>query len=267
MLDMKVEIRQGRFLNISFYEHPHSDAVVFLIHGLGASGVQWRNQLDMLKEKYSLVIPDLFGLGESAKPYPIFSNPYSFTELDQDMRAIFVHYAKKNNIVMGHSYGGALAVSLAVSFPKKISKLILIDPIRAEPKAQMSAVFNYPAFVLRLIRSRLEKSFNEAGYDKSTSPELIEKETIASRNNRMYVIKAMVKGMKTIPTMDITELQIPVLIMMGETDNIILPVNIMDFYQPIPHHEFYIMPHAGHMVMLEQPQKTNELILAFLAKR
>ena len=151
---MKIEVRQNRFLNISFHENPQSDTTVFLIHGLGANGAQWRNQVDIFKDKYSLVIPDLFGLGDSEKPWPIFSNPYSFVELDQDIHAIFARYANKNNIVIGHSYGGALAVSLAASFQEKISHLILIDPTSTEPKAQLPAIFNYPVFVLQLIRPR-----------------------------------------------------------------------------------------------------------------
>lgn len=263
---MIIEIRPGRLLNISFHENPQSDTTIFLIHGLGARGRQWRNQINILKDKYALVIPDLFGLGESEKPRSFFSNPYSFTELDLDLHTIFTRYANKNNIVMGHSYGGALAVSLATDFQNKINKLILINPTHAEPKTQLPPVFRYPAFVLQWIRPKLEKAFNEAGYDQSTSQTLINEENIANRKNEMYVIKAMVKGMKTIRKIDVSRLQMPVLIIIGETDKIILPENVKIFYQKIPHHEIHVVPQAAHMVMLEQPQKTNELILAFLLK-
>ncbi len=263
---MKIEIRPGRLLNISFHENPESDTTLFLIHGLGGSGAQWRHQLAILNNHFSVVIPDLFGLGESEKPWTLFSNPYNFTELDQDLQAMFVRYANKNNVVMGHSYGGAFAVSLADYFQEKINKLILIDPTLAEPKTQLPPIFNYPAFILQCVRPALEKMFNQAAYDPSTPPELIAEENKATRKNKMYVIKAMVKGMKMIRKINVSQLKMPVLIIIGENDKIILPDNIKNFYEKIPHHEMVIVSNAAHMVMLEQPEITNELIRVFLSK-
>src|SRR5690242_21838589 len=105
IMDNKIEIRAGRIINVFTHEKPNSDTNLFLIHGLGGRGEQWREQIKVLKNHYSLIVPDLLGHGNSEKPKPESNNPYSFPELTQDLQALFNRYSTKNNIVIGHSYG------------------------------------------------------------------------------------------------------------------------------------------------------------------
>jgi pimeloyl-ACP methyl ester carboxylesterase len=263
-MDTQVEIRSGRLINIFQKINTASDTTVFFIHGMGGRGQQWRNQISIFNGTCSLIIPDLFGLGGSAKPRSYFSNPYSFSELDKDIHALFDRYQSKKNIVLGHSYGGAFAVSLAFDHQDKINQLILIDPVRAEPKMQIPAVFHLPVFLLNLLRPSLEKDFNQAAFDVSTNPALIEEEIRASKANRLYVIKAMVNGMKKIRDIAVSKLDVPTLIVIGESDKVILPARIKEFYSVLPHVEFHMIQHAAHMPMLELPQITNEVIIQFL---
>src|SRR5690348_2760615 len=111
-MDNLTEIRPGRFISITTHQNHGSDATIFLFHGLGGNKNQWREQVNVLKENYSLIIPDLLGHGTSTKPKPTHHyNPYTFTELEADLEAIFQKYATRNNIVIGHSYGGALSTA------------------------------------------------------------------------------------------------------------------------------------------------------------
>ncbi len=263
-MDTQIEIRPGRFINVFQQIHTSSETTVFFIHGLGGRGQQWRNQINLFNQNYSLIIPDLLGLGKSQKPRSFFSNPYRFSELDRDMHALFDRYQSTKNIVFGHSYGGALAVSLAFDYQDKINQLILIDPVCCQSKMQIPFVFSLPVFILNWLRPMLEKGFNQSAFAESTNPELIVEEITASRANLLYVIKAMAKGMQKIRDIPLNQLNVPTLVVLGESDKVIPPKSMTEFYHALPHVQFEIIQHAAHMPMLEQPQETNRVITQFL---
>ncbi|NXN81467.1 ABHD8 protein, partial [Bombycilla garrulus] len=82
----------------------HGDVVLFFIHGVGGSLDIWKEQLDFFSALgYEVVAPDLAGHGCSSAP-PVAA-AYTFYALAEDMRAVFKRYAKKRNILVGHSYG------------------------------------------------------------------------------------------------------------------------------------------------------------------
>lgn len=82
----------------------HADVVLFFIHGVGGSLDIWGNQLDFFSHLgYEVVAPDLAGHGASSVPQ--VSAAYTFYALAEDVRAIFKRYARKRNILVGHSYG------------------------------------------------------------------------------------------------------------------------------------------------------------------
>ncbi|KAF4801427.1 protein ABHD8 [Turdus rufiventris] len=82
----------------------HGDVVLFFIHGVGGSLDIWKEQLEFFSGLgYEVVAPDLAGHGCSSAP-PVAA-AYTFYALAEDVRAVFKRYAKKRNILVGHSYG------------------------------------------------------------------------------------------------------------------------------------------------------------------
>jgi abhydrolase domain-containing protein 8 len=264
MINKVIEIRPGRSINVNLYSHPTSKATAFLIHGLGGSSAQWREQINLLKEHYSLVIPDLFGHGESAKPKSNQGNPYSYPELEQDLQALFKKMATEKNILMGHSYGGALAVGLAIDHQDKIDHLVLISPTACTPNIPIPIIYRLPAFLMEWFRPVLEKHFLQLAFMSTDDPALIETELMAGRKNPMYVVRALINGMKQTTKLDITMLTIPTLLLLGKLDHLIPAEHSEQFYRAIPNHQCVLFDDAAHMVMLEQPARTNQLIMNFL---
>lgn len=266
IIDNKFEIRPGRRINISLHKNPRATETAFLIHGLGGRSEQWREQIAALKDRYSLVIPDLLGHFKSDKPKSTNSNLYRFTELYKDLNTIFQKFSTKKNIVIGHSYGGALATFLAMDHQDKISKLILISPIACVPQIKVPLIYHLPVFIMELLRPLLEKKFLQLSFDPTTNQNIIRQEVIATRTNSMYLIKSMVSGINDIPPIDVTQLRIPTLVIVGEHDGLVPPKISEDFYQAIPTHQFAVIDHAAHMSILEQPMATNKLMTEFLSQ-
>lgn len=89
---------------ISACKGTHPDVALFFIHGVGGSLDIWGNQLDFFsKQGYEVIAADLAGHGASSAPQ--IAAAYTFYALAEDMRLIFKQYARKRNILIGHSYG------------------------------------------------------------------------------------------------------------------------------------------------------------------
>lgn len=264
-MENSIEIRPHRRLNVNIHLNPSSDTTIFLIHGLGGQNDQWREQIPLLQEKYTLIVPDLLGHGLSDKPTRTKKeNPYSFVELEKDLEILFQKYASQHNIIIGHSYGGALATALAAVHAEQISRLILISPTPCVPSVTIPWIYHLPAWLMTLIRSYLEKTFVKLAFAHNDSEALIEKELLAMRQNKMYVIKNMVEGMKEVPILDVTQLTIPTLVMIGAEDQLIPPTLSRQFYKLLPYHTFKTIPKAAHLAQLETPTLVNDAIADFI---
>lgn len=89
---------------ISSCKGTHSDVALFFVHGVGGSLDIWSSQLDFFSRLgYEVIAPDLAGHGASTAPQ--IAAAYTFYALAEDLRAIFRRYARKRNILIGHSYG------------------------------------------------------------------------------------------------------------------------------------------------------------------
>lgn len=89
---------------ISACKGTHPDVALFFIHGVGGSLDIWGSQLDFFSRLgYEVIAPDLAGHGASSAPQ--IPAAYTFYALAEDMRIIFKRYARKRNILIGHSYG------------------------------------------------------------------------------------------------------------------------------------------------------------------
>lgn len=265
-MDTRIEIRPGRKINITIYHHPTSDKTAFLIHGLGGHKEQWEYQANQLKEFYSVIVPDLYGFGQSDKPSPTTYNPYTFTELSQDLTALFNRYATTENIILGHSYGGALATALAINHQDTIKRLILISPTICMPNMSLPFIYKLPLWVSKLARPLLETIFRQQAFSSSTDQSIVDKEIVISRQNPAAILRATINGMLDVPHLDVTQLTIPTLILLGRQDKLILPTISQQYYQQIPHHQFVMLEDVAHMSIVEQPRKVNDIIMAFLAE-
>lgn len=89
---------------ISSCKGTHSDVALFFVHGVGGSLDIWGSQLDFFSRLgYEVIAADLAGHGASTAPQ--IPAAYTFYALAEDLRAIFKRYARKRNILIGHSYG------------------------------------------------------------------------------------------------------------------------------------------------------------------
>ena len=102
--------------------------VLLLLHGFPQTHVMWHRVAQRLVNDFYLVLPDLRGYGDSAKPdgLPDHSN-YSKRHMAQDLLALMDALGVARFGVCGHDRGGRVAHRLALDQPSRVSGLCLID--------------------------------------------------------------------------------------------------------------------------------------------
>jgi haloacetate dehalogenase len=101
---------------------------LLLVHGFPQTHALWQRVAQQLKNDYWIVLPDLRGYGDSAKPagLPDHGN-YSKRTMAQDLVDVMDQLACSNFFLCGHDRGGRVAARLALDHPEKVDKLCVID--------------------------------------------------------------------------------------------------------------------------------------------
>jgi pimeloyl-ACP methyl ester carboxylesterase len=102
-------------------EHSGGPTVV-LLHGLASSSATWLPALPLLGRHAHVVAPDLLGHGESAKPR---TGDYSLGAYAAGLRDLLLALNLDHATVVGHSFGGGVAMQFAYQFPELTERLVL----------------------------------------------------------------------------------------------------------------------------------------------
>jgi pimeloyl-ACP methyl ester carboxylesterase len=109
--------------------------VVLLVHGLASSSATWRDVLPVLGRRAHVLAPDLLGSGRSAKPagadYSVGAHAARLRDL---LRALGLSSAS----VVGHSFGGGVAMSFGYQFPERTDGLGLVASGGLGPELTMA---------------------------------------------------------------------------------------------------------------------------------
>ena len=133
LLERRLLLRQGRSLaprgtigGMSSPEVVDHRPAVLLLHSSGMSSRQWARLSDALSPTHRVIAPDLLGSGENP-PWPD-NQSFDLSEDVDALERIVAGLAKPVHIV-GHSYGGLLAVTLARRIPGRILSVAAYDPV------------------------------------------------------------------------------------------------------------------------------------------
>ncbi|ANH40121.1 4,5:9,10-diseco-3-hydroxy-5,9,17-trioxoandrosta-1(10),2-diene-4-oate hydrolase [Nocardioides dokdonensis FR1436] len=96
--------------------------VLLLLHGLGCDHTTWSPVIDALARRYTVLAPDLLGHGLSDKPRA----DYSVGGYANGMRDLLTVLGVDKVTVVGHSFGGGIAMQFAYQFPERTERLVLV---------------------------------------------------------------------------------------------------------------------------------------------
>ena len=99
---------------------------VVLVHGIPQTSHEWRYVMPRLAEKYTVIAPDLRGLGDSSRP----SGAYDKRTLGSDIASLVIdHLGFKRFHLVGHDWGGPVAFAVAAHHPDAVQTLSILDVV------------------------------------------------------------------------------------------------------------------------------------------
>lgn len=245
----------------------NKQAIIF-IHGFPYDHTMWDKQVEYFKNNYFCVTYDIRGLGAS----PVGDGQYTMEKYAEDLFNIISELNLEKPIICGLSMGGYLSFRLLEINQDTFKSIIFCDT-----KAQSDSD------EVKLVRANKIKQINEEGLDsfidefvpicfseeyKSNYTEKFNKVKYLSKTNDPIGVKGALIAMisRGDSTPFLSEIKIPALLLCGEHDTMTPPEGMEEITSKIPNAIFKIVPNAGHMSPIENPDFVNDAIAEFIDK-
>jgi pimeloyl-ACP methyl ester carboxylesterase len=228
---------------------------VILLHGAGGTHLSWPPQIRRLAGE-TIYAPDLPAHGKSEG-----SGRQSIDEYANDVIAFMNELKIHAAVIVGHSMGSAVALTLALKHPKQVLGLGLIgsgSKLRVS-QTLLETVANPNSFEAAV------DMVNENCFGAETPQNLLE----LSRRYMLEIRPPVLSGdFQACNEFDVTDqlekINVPTLILCGAEDRM-MPVKSSELLQTgIANSQLHILENAGHMVMLEQPNAVADLLKKFI---
>jgi len=254
----------------------HGPAVI-LLHGYTQTSRMWRPLIPRLAEKFTVIAPDLPGIGDSDIPKDGLDMKSAAVRIHALVKTLGVEKAR----VVGHDIGLMVAYAYAAQFPAETEKLVEMDAF-LPGVAGWEDVYNNPGIwhfrfngptPEALVRGReriyFEHFWNNFAADKSKSIQEADRVAYAAayaRPGRMragwaYFVSFQ-QAAKDFEELAKTKLNMPVLAIGGEKANGDLLGRQMKLVATDA--TVVVLKNTGHWVMEEQPEQTSDALLKFL---
>ncbi|MEZ4907782.1 MAG: alpha/beta hydrolase [Saprospiraceae bacterium] len=266
-------------VNLAYVDMGKGDKTLILIHGLGSYSPAWNQNIDELSKFYRIIAVDLPGYGKSSK-IPHSGKMTYYGEVIMDL---IDKLNLKNVSIAGHSMGGQIAITIALQFPDKIEKLILVDPAGFEDFHPGQRKWFKDVMTPNLVRlttvESIETNLATNFYNMPKSAQFMIDDRIAIRTAKDFdayclAVSRSVAGMVDEPVVSkLKDIKVPTLIFFGRDDMLIpnrylnpgFTKDIAEFGDSqIKNSKLIMVPKCGHFMMFEKPQVFNEEVLNFI---
>jgi pimeloyl-ACP methyl ester carboxylesterase len=240
---------------------------VVLIHGNPGSCHDWSRLYVPISSRYRAVAFDRPGHGHSERP-----NHRAITvEVQAEMlHAALAQLGVERPIIVGHSWGGSLALVYALNFPSEISGLVLLAPAAYESDDGVSFLSKLPGWpvigdVLNflftpllgpwLVRTDIAKAFAPDPVPQKYLRHVLAEWTLPKKVKWYSVDDALLN--ESLPALAdrYPEIQVPVAIVTGDADQIVpAKQNAERLYEALPHSHFNLLHHTGHQIPFTRPE-------------
>ena len=251
-----------------------ANPTLILIHGYTASTYVWQTVAPMLAdENFHVVAVDLLGFGFSEKPawfeYSIVSQARM---IERFMDRIGIGRA----ILVGSSYGGAVASTVALDYRERVEKLVLVDAV-CNDEAKQNVLLRLVSmrgvgeilspFLIdskRFLRLRMRRTIAPVNHHLITKERIEAVHRPLRAKNAHHSVLASARNWNANRIEDDAYLiNQPTLIIWGEDDNVIPVRNGEKLYDSILNSRLVVLKDCGHIPQEEKPERFVELVSAF----
>ncbi len=254
MLQKKQIVVHDVLVNYYISSVKKAPKTLLFLHGWRSNSKVWFPLLKRLQRDFTLYSLDLPGFGDSEIP----EKPWTHADYVTVVSEFVTRLNMKNVAVVGHSFGGSVAMRLAIQLPKLVRLLVLVDSSGIRKKTAVKTTKNViakiakPVFQIPFMKKPREAIYRMLGAeDYVVTPYL--KDTF--RN----IIQEDL-------TMYLAQIKQKTLLIWGK-DDIDSPLHHAHLMERmIPNASLVIVPNAGHFSFTDQPEQFTDVLLTFLQK-
>jgi pimeloyl-ACP methyl ester carboxylesterase len=253
---------------------------LLLVHGIGSDGTTWDAVAPRLAERFTVIVPDLLGHGRSAKPRA----DYSIGGYANGMRDLLGLLDVDRVTVVGHSFGGGVAMQFAYQFPERTDRLVLVACGGLGPQLSVALrALTLPGAsaalaLTKLTPSRLTGAALRAaaglGLPPALAADLSEALTIhtalrdpAARAAFLHVLRHVAdwRGQRvTMRDRAYLTKGVPTLVVWGEQDHVLPVEHAQAAAELIPGSSTVVLPGVGHFPHREAPEAFVAAVTDFI---
>jgi len=223
------------------------DRPILILHGWGSSVERWAKVQDMLATKgFQVIVLDLPGFGKTPAPGAV----WGVQEYAQFVNEFAENLGLQKFVLVGHSFGGQIAVQFAATHPEKTEKLVLVAAaaIRHEPGKKAKVLAAIAGVTPKPVKKVVSSAFMRSDYARAQG----------------IMKDIMKKVIQQDLTLEFGKIFVPALIVWGDKDTS-TPVQDAHVIQKlIPNAKLEILPGVGHRVNFEAPEKLADSIANFV---
>jgi pimeloyl-ACP methyl ester carboxylesterase len=252
------------------YRDEGAGEVLLLIHGLGANSSSWRAVLPKLATEYRVITPDLPGHGLS-DPLPGEHSPAAFADWLRDLLDALGIPAVT---VVGHSFGGGLAMQFADQHRDYCRRLVLLSSgglgREVIPMLRLLSLPGAGLVLALLVRGRQAGADNHEG--KVGGETSTVRQSLANPRNRKAILDTLRcvvdrRGQKVCALDRLGVLaDLPTQIIFGASDAVIPVAHAYAAHQRLPSSRLHVLPGVGHSPQVDSPDVVVELIDEFVSQ-
>ncbi len=259
----------GERIAYTLYPGPEGAPPLVLMHGFTASSAQFAANVPGLATRYTVVLVDLLGHGESDAPAD--SRPYGPGPAVTRIRGLLDELGYEKVLICGHSLGGALALRFALDAPERVAGLVVMnsnsaaatpawrDTARASMSEMAAAVREHGVAFMK--QTRLYP-----GHSKRLPPEareaLVRDFDRARPEGFAGTAEALVVDVNAWERLG--ELSVPTLVIIGDRDAEFVK-NAPAFIERLPDGlaQTFTIEGAGHAANIERPALFDNALIGF----
>lgn len=267
-------------VSVAYVDEGQGEQTLLFLHGLGSYLKGWRKNIDELRGQFRCIALDFPGYGKSSKG----EHPYGMSFFAQTVRDFIAYRGLQNVILIGHSMGGQVAITVAARQAPQVQKLILISPAGFETFSDTERVWIRSLYSPTLLKAtpteqlvrNFEINFHHFPEDARfmISDRMMMKGT-AAYDHYCNLIPACVNSMLDEPVLNmLPTVRIPTLVIFGEND-LLIPNKLMHprlttvsvaeaGTARLPHARLELLRPCGHFAQWEQAEAVNRSIRSFV---
>lgn len=248
-------------------EGQHGSHVIIFIHGFPFNKSMWNLQVEPLKDNYRLIMYDIRGHGNSDAGNEDFSIDLFASDLISLMDALKIDKA----ILCGLSMGGYIALNAIGKYQERFDALVLSDTqcIADTPEAKgkrMKAIESIrKTGVEKYAGESIKNLFASESFTTKTKQIADVREMILKTSEQSLCSTLLALSVRKETCNILPEIKVPVLVMVGNEDQITPPDAARFIHERIEGSLLKIIDHAGHLSNLENPDEFNIQLKKFIA--